>query len=65
MSPAAAPAYRFTAAYTTPTVPTPSRTSGSRIANEPSPNTRTDRAMSHSAAGGLSTVMALLESSEP
>ena len=38
---------------------------GMRIANELSPNRRTDRAMTHSAAGGLSTVMAFAASKEP
>ena len=63
--PAAAPKRRFTVAWTTATVPTPIRTWGSRIAKELSPKRRTDRAMAHSAAGGLSTVMALLASKLP
>ncbi|CAM5392886.1 hypothetical protein SVIOM74S_10380 [Streptomyces violarus] len=63
--PAAGLNRRRTAAYTTPTVPTPMRTSGTRIAQELRPNSRTDRAIGHSAAGGLSTVMALAASSEP
>ena len=40
-------------------------TCGSRIANELSPRSRTDRAMTHSEAGGLSTVMELPASEEP
>ena len=64
-SPAAGPNHRRTVAYTTATVPTPMSTCGRRMANELSPNSRTDRAMTHSAAGGLSTVMALLASKLP
>ncbi len=56
---------RRTAAYTTATAATPISTSGTRIAHESSPKTRTDSSMGHSAAGGLSTVMALPASSEP
>jgi hypothetical protein len=52
-------------ACTTATVPTPMSTWGSRIANEFSPNSRTESAMTHSAAGGLSTVIALLASKLP
>ena len=48
---------RRTAAYSTPTVATPISTSGTRICQEPSPKSRTDRAIGQSAAGGLSTVM--------
>ena len=63
--PAAAPKCRFTVAWTTPTVATPMSTSGRRIAKELRPRTRTLRAMTHSAAGGLSTVMELPASEEP
>ena len=38
---------------------------GRRIAKELSPKTLTDRAMIHSEAGGLSTVMELAASEEP
>jgi hypothetical protein len=40
-------------------------TCGMRMLNELSPNTRTDRAMAHSEAGGLSTVIELPASEEP
>jgi hypothetical protein len=40
-------------------------TSGSRIAKELRPKIRTDRAMNHSEAGGLSTVIALAASELP
>ncbi len=59
------PNRRRTVAWTTATVPTPMRTWGSRMANELRPNSRTDRAMTHRAAGGLSTVIALLASKLP
>ena len=41
------------------------RTCGRSIENEENPKTRALSAMSHSAAGGLSTVIAFAESSEP
>lgn len=65
MSPAAALNRRRTAAYSTPAVAAAITTCGARIAQELSPKTRTDRAMGHRVAGGLSTVMALAASSEP
>ncbi len=40
-------------------------TCGARIAQECRPKIRTDRAIGHRVAGGLSTVMAFAESSEP
>lgn len=46
-------------------VKTPMRAWGNKMANELNPNARTDSAMSQIDAGGLSTVMALLASSEP
>ena len=49
----------------TPTVATPSRAWGASTLHELRPKTRTDSAISHSEAGGLSTVMALPASSEP
>lgn len=64
-SPAAALNRRRTAAYRTPAVATPIRTCGTRIAQELRPKIRTESAIGHSDAGGLSTVMALAESSEP
>jgi hypothetical protein len=39
--------------------------SGTRMLQEFSPNTRTDRLITHRAAGGLSTVMKLAASLEP
>jgi hypothetical protein len=65
INPAAGVKRRRTAAYTTPTVATPISTSGSRICQEPSPKIRTDRAIGHRAAGGLSTVMEFPASDEP
>lgn len=56
---------RRTAAHSTPAVATAIRTCGNRIAKELRPKSRTDSAIGHSEAGGLSTVMALAESSEP
>lgn len=44
---------------------TPISTWGARIAQELRPKTRTDRAIGQSVAGGLSTVIAFAESSEP
>ncbi len=64
-SPAAAPNRRRTAAYSTPTAATPISTSGTRIAQEPSPKSRTDSAIGHREAGGLSTVMEFAASEEP
>ncbi|CAM5237839.1 hypothetical protein STENM36S_06529 [Streptomyces tendae] len=65
ISPAAGPDRRRTAAYTTATVPTPISTSGTRTDQGERPKIRTASAIGHSAAGGLSTVMALPASSEP
>ena len=56
---------RRTEAYSTPTVATPSRACGARMLHELSPKIRTDKAINHSEAGGLSTVIALPASSEP
>ncbi len=65
ISPAAGLNRRRTAAYTTATVATPISTSGTRIDHELSPKIRTASAIGHSAAGGLSTVMAFAASSDP
>lgn len=65
ISPATGPKRRRTAVFSTAAVASAIRTWGARIAQEFSPNSRTDRAIGQSAAGGLSTVMALAESSEP
>ena len=59
------PKVRRTDAYVTPTVATPSSAWGARMLHELSPKTRTESAISHSEAGGLSTVIALPASSEP
>lgn len=49
----------------TPTVAIPSSARGASMLQELRPNSRTDSAISQSEAGGLSTVMAFAESSEP
>ena len=64
-SPAAAPNQRLTVRYSTPTDATPISASGTSRLQALSPNSRTDRPITHSAAGGLSTVMKLDESLEP
>ena len=56
---------RRTVAYRTATAPTPISACGTKTAQLFIPNSRTDRPVTHSAAGGLSTVMKLLGSSEP
>ncbi len=63
--PAACPDQRRTAPYVRPTVPTPMRACGSSSENDEKPKIRADSPMTHKEAGGLSTVIALLESSEP
>ena len=65
MSPATAPCQRRTAAKRVPTEATPMRAWGTRIDHELSPKSRTDSPMTHSEAGGLSTVMRLAASEEP
>src|SRR6185369_10052095 len=65
MNPAAAESLRRTAVYTTPTVATPISAWGTRMLQELSPNTRTERPMIQSDAGGLSTVIELAASNEP
>ena len=65
ISPAPAVNQRRTLAYTTPTVATPMSACGTRMLHAFTPNTRADRDMTHSDAGGLSTVMALAASNEP
>ncbi len=56
---------RFTAAYSNATAATPSKACGTKIAHELTPNILTERSMTHSDAGGLSTVMKFDASSEP
>ena len=66
MSPAAAdPVVRRTVACSRPTDATPRSASGTRMLHEERPNTRTDRAISHSAIGGLSTVIEPAASEAP
>src|SRR6266496_754952 len=54
-----------TAAYRIATAATPSSACGTRIDHEFAPNSLTDRSITHSDAGGLSTVMKFDWSSEP
>jgi len=63
--PAAGPLLRRTVAYSSATAPTPINACGSSIVKALKPNSLPDSAITHRAAGGLSTVMALPESSEP
>lgn len=65
ISPAAGPLQRRTAPYSSPTDATPINACGNSSENEPNPSSRPDSPITHSAAGGLSTVMALPESSDP
>ncbi len=62
---AVSPAQRRTSRCRISTEATPHSASGTNMAQELNPKTRTDRAWSHSAAGGLSTVMKLPGSIEP
>ncbi len=64
-SPAAGPAVRRTAAYSSATVATPISACGTRMLQLDSPNSRTERPVTHSAAGVLSTVIAFAASDEP
>jgi hypothetical protein len=64
-SPAPGPATRRTDAYNRATVPTPMSACGTSMLHEESPNTRADSAITHSDAGGLSTVTVLPASVEP
>ena len=65
INPAPGPLTRRTAAYSTPTDATPINACGSSMVNGVKPNSRPDSAMTQSAAGGLSTVIALPGSSDP
>ena len=56
---------RRSAAYSTATDATPSSAWGTRMLHELTPKTRAESSMTHSAAGGLSTVMKLAASDEP
>jgi len=64
-SPAAGVNHRRTVRYTTPTDATPSRAWGTRMLQALTPKIRADTSITHSDAGGLSTVMKLDESEEP
>lgn len=63
--PAPAPATRRTAAYSTATAPTPISACGTSTLHGFSPNIRTEMSITQSAAGVLSTVMALAGSLDP
>ena len=63
--PAAGPATRRTVAYSSATAPTAIRACGASMLHDEKPKIRPDSAITHSEAGGLSTVIALAESSEP
>ena len=63
--PATGPATRRTVANSTPAVATPSSAWGSSRLQELTPKIRPERSISHSEAGGLSTVMKLPASKEP
>ncbi len=64
-SPAAVPAVRRTVAYSSATVATPISAWGTRTLQLLNPNSRTERPVTHSAAGVLSTVIAFPASDEP
>ena len=64
-SPATGPNARRAVACTTPTAAVPARACGSSMLHVPNPSTRPDSAISHSAIGGLSTVMNEPASSDP
>ena len=59
------PTARRIVAYSRPTAATPINACGTRMLHELSPNSRTLRPMTQSAAGVLSTVRALPASKEP
>lgn len=63
--PAAGVDHRRTAATSSATLATPASACGTRIAHEFRPKTRTDRPVSHTDAGVLSTVIELAESVAP
>lgn len=64
-SPATGPDQRRTAPYSRPTAPTPHSACGTSRLQDDIPKIRADRPDSHSAAGGLSTVITLPGSSAP
>ena len=59
------PATRRTAAWSRATAPTPIRACGTSMLQDEKPKIRADAAITHSDAGGLSTVITLPASSEP
>lgn len=63
--PAPGPLHRRTAAYSRATEPTPIKAWGASSDHEPKPNSRPDSPITHRAAGGLSTVIALPASCAP
>ncbi len=63
--PAPGPNQRLIEAYSSPTAATPSSACGTSMLQLLKPNMRPDSAITHSDAGGLSTVMKFEESSEP
>src|SRR3954452_12278402 len=63
--PAQCPNHRFTVACSSHTAATPSRACGTSIDQELKPKTRPESSIGHSDSGGLSTVIALYESTEP
>ncbi len=65
INPAAGPCQRRTVAYSTPTEATPIRACGTRMLQAFTPKIRADSAITHSAAGGLSTMIELAASDEP
>src|SRR6478736_918222 len=65
MRPAPGPLHRLTVKYRTATAATPINAWGSNMVNALKPKSLPDKPITHIAAGGLSTVMALPASSEP
>src|SRR5690349_8582183 len=65
ISPATGPYQRRTVAKSRPTLATPISACGTRMLHELTPKIRADNAITHSAAGVLSTVIELAASEEP
>jgi hypothetical protein len=65
ISPAPGPLHRRTVKYSTATAATPISACGSSMVNSLNPKSLPDKPITHMAAGGLSTVMALPASREP
>ncbi len=65
MSPAPGENQRRTVQYNSPTAATPSRACGTRMLQELTPNMRAEISITHSDAGGLSTVIELAASEDP